>query len=400
MSHKPNWKSRKSNREKMPRLSVCMIVRDEEAVLERCLRSVKAVADEIIMVDTGSKDRSIEIARGYGAKVYEHPWRDNFSLHRNQSLKYAASDWILVIDADEELLFRDGLTPRDFKNFLKDFPKDCDAISTQLLDYRHGKLVSRHNTTRFHRRGAGHYEGIVHNQWVCDGLAGFSPQMAIKHYGYEVDSTTRQAKLDRTERLLLKQLDMLGENLHTHFYLAQSYGMKEDHEKCVEHGEKYWARRAEDESVGKGFYGSIHYVVARHYMKLGDKTNALEWIYQGLREHPGDPDLCMALSDYGVWIEDNEAVTQGALGFVAAYTGKSSAALGAHHTFTINPDGYALALYRLANIRLRQASAHFRALTESLPDASEELRGKIIEDTKKNVEESGVGEAVGEFGKR
>ena len=70
MSNKPNYKKKK----KFPTLSVCMIVRDEEAVLERCLRSVKAVADEIIMVDTGSKDRSMEIARQYGTKVYEHPW--------------------------------------------------------------------------------------------------------------------------------------------------------------------------------------------------------------------------------------------------------------------------------------------------------------------------------------
>ncbi len=398
MSHKPNWKKKISK--SLPALSVCMIVRDEEAVLERCLRSVKAVADEIIMVDTGSKDRSMEIACGYGANVYEHPWRDNFSLHRNQSLEYATGDWILVIDADEELLFRDGLTPKDFKSFLKNFPNDCDAISTHLLDFRHGKLVSLHNTTRFHRRGAGRYEGIVHNQWVCDGLAGFSPQMAIKHYGYEADSLTRQAKLGRTERLLLKQLDMPGENLHTHFYLAQSCGMKEDHEKCVEHGEKYWAKKLYDNRIGQGFYGSIHYVVARHCMKLGDKVKALEWIYQGLTEFPGDPDLCMALSDYGVWIEDNDVVAQGALGFAAAYTGRSSAALGSHHTFTSNPDGYALALYRLANIRLRLAGAHFRALMKALPDASGELREKIIEDTMRNVEESGVREAVREFGKR
>ena len=390
MSHKSNRKNKKTP----PTLSVCMIVRDEEAVLKRCLRSIKAIADEIIVVDTGSKDRTMSIARAYGAKVFEHPWQDNFSLHRNQSLSYASGDWVLVIDADEELLFRDGLTPKDFRKFLKNFPKDCDAISTQLLDYRHGRLASCHTTTRFHRRGTGHYEGIVHNQWVSDGLAGFSPQICIKHYGYETDNNVRQAKLERTERLLMKQLDMPNENLHTHFYLAQSYGMKEDHEKCVEHGEKYWAKKLRDSRIGQGFYGSVHYVVARHYMKLADKKKSLEWICQGLSEHPGDPDLCMALSDYGVWIKDNEAMVQGALGFIAAYTSASKAALGAHHSFTLNPDGYALALYRLANIRLRQACSHFQALTQSLPEVSEELREKIIKDTMRNVDESGVGETI------
>ncbi|HEY5341199.1 MAG TPA: glycosyltransferase [Candidatus Aquilonibacter sp.] len=80
-----------------------MIVRDEEGFLPASLRSVAGVADEIVVVDTGSTDRSIEIARSFGASVYEHAWRDDFAWARNRSLEHAAHRWILVLDADEEL---------------------------------------------------------------------------------------------------------------------------------------------------------------------------------------------------------------------------------------------------------------------------------------------------------
>jgi len=80
-----------------------MIVRDEEKILPRCLKGVQGVADEFIVLDTGSKDNTVAIAKDFGAKVFHFEWRDNFAAARNESLKYATGDWILQIDADEEL---------------------------------------------------------------------------------------------------------------------------------------------------------------------------------------------------------------------------------------------------------------------------------------------------------
>ncbi|MEE9910748.1 MAG: glycosyltransferase [Deltaproteobacteria bacterium] len=82
-------------------LSLCMIVKNEETVLVECLKSVRDVVDEMIIVDTGSTDKTIDIARAFGAKVFEFPWTDDFSAARNQSLAQATGDWILVLDADE-----------------------------------------------------------------------------------------------------------------------------------------------------------------------------------------------------------------------------------------------------------------------------------------------------------
>lgn len=84
-------------------ISLCMIVRDEEELLGKCLESVKDVVDEIIVVDTGSRDGTVSLARSFGAKILMHEWENNFSVPRNISLENANGDWILVLDADETL---------------------------------------------------------------------------------------------------------------------------------------------------------------------------------------------------------------------------------------------------------------------------------------------------------
>jgi glycosyltransferase involved in cell wall biosynthesis len=85
-------------------LSFCIIVKNEAENLPRCLSSVQNVVDEMIVLDTGSSDRSIEIARSFGAEVHSFEWCNDFSAARNELLKYAQGDWILVLDADEVLV--------------------------------------------------------------------------------------------------------------------------------------------------------------------------------------------------------------------------------------------------------------------------------------------------------
>ena len=86
-----------------PEISVCMIVKNEEDNITQCLSSVRDVADEIVVVDTGSCDNTLAIAQSFGAKVFSCPWEDNFSIPRNVSLEHAQGEWILMIDADEQL---------------------------------------------------------------------------------------------------------------------------------------------------------------------------------------------------------------------------------------------------------------------------------------------------------
>ncbi|MFP4101975.1 glycosyltransferase family 2 protein, partial [Coleofasciculus sp.] len=84
-------------------LSLCMIVKNEEASLPQVLESVQPIVDEMVILDTGSSDRTIDIAQEYGARVYHFQWCNDFSAARNQALQYVRGRWVLVLDADEVL---------------------------------------------------------------------------------------------------------------------------------------------------------------------------------------------------------------------------------------------------------------------------------------------------------
>ncbi len=87
-----------------PRLSVCLIAKNEEKFIGSCLASVRDVATQIVLVDTGSTDRTVVIAKEFKAEVHSFAWTDDFSAARNEALKHATGDWVLFIDADEELI--------------------------------------------------------------------------------------------------------------------------------------------------------------------------------------------------------------------------------------------------------------------------------------------------------
>jgi len=103
---KPVAKSVKKGFARSPisiKLSACLIVKNEEQRLPKCLESLKAIADEIIVVDTGSSDRTVAVAKKYQARVFHFEWCDDFSQARNYAIAQAKGKWIFVIDADEVL---------------------------------------------------------------------------------------------------------------------------------------------------------------------------------------------------------------------------------------------------------------------------------------------------------
>src|SRR5438309_1213713 len=89
---------------RMPFLSACLIVKNEEHNLERCLGSLQGAVDEVVLLDTGSTDRTVEIATAMGARVFYFEWCDDFSAARNESLRHARGEWIIWVDGDDELL--------------------------------------------------------------------------------------------------------------------------------------------------------------------------------------------------------------------------------------------------------------------------------------------------------
>lgn len=279
-----------------------MIVKNEETFLEKCLLSVKDWVDEIIIVDTGSDDDSVNIAQRFTEKIYFHPWEGSFSKARNQALQYATGDWIFQIDGDEELVDGSGIILRDTVNNAG----NADAFLVALIStYSNGQRTARHNFERlFRNNGVIHYESIVHNQVVGQTCTKPS-KIEIMHYGYDLtDEKKANEKFVRTTNLLKQKIAEDFDDPMPHHYLGTSYLTRGFYQECIEETEKAieLAERAGD--VHPGFLWS-HYNAAISYYHLGDMKNAQHHALRAIRKFDGHMDsyyiLTLVAFDEGRW---------------------------------------------------------------------------------------------------
>jgi len=216
-----------------PRISLCMIVKNEEAHLGRCLRSVQPYVNEIIVVDTGSTDGTVEIARQYGAQVYHHPWENDFSKHRNQSVGYATGEWILRLDADEELVQEDGPLLR---KTVADGKADYYFLQFHDL-HQDGSEHGVFYQIRLFRNGRGMiFERKVHEQLRLKGKGAYVP-IRIRHYGYDLSPEEMERKHQARAQLLEEILARDPDDIYSRHQLTSCYSMHRDFVEAVRHGE-------------------------------------------------------------------------------------------------------------------------------------------------------------------
>ncbi len=206
-----------------------MIVKDEEKFLPTCLESVKDYVDEIIIVDTGSTDKTVEIAKGYNAKIFHHAWENSFGKARNYSLKYATCDWVLILDADEEVDKEDA---HKLREAIKDNSANVIYLPVISKPIR-GKNTSIANSERIFKNHLDfHYEGIIHNNLKYSGPTK-KANIRIYHYGYNHDDEQMERKFIRTSTLLKEQIKNDPENPIPHHYLAISYLDRNRNDECI-----------------------------------------------------------------------------------------------------------------------------------------------------------------------
>jgi O-antigen biosynthesis protein len=190
---------------KQPDLTVCLITRNEEATLARCLTSIQGLASQVIVVDTGSSDRTIEIAKSFGAEVHHFDWSDDFAAARNAALEHARGDWVLILDADEELL-------PDQHARLKADLKNGKAIALRLpLVNVDKEAEGRSFVPRLFRNAPGvYFKGRIHEQVFPSLIAlgnawGLSTALGtaqILHHGYTKEAVKDRNKIERNLNLL------------------------------------------------------------------------------------------------------------------------------------------------------------------------------------------------------
>lgn len=207
-------------------ISLCIITKNEEHCIARCLDSARKLVDEIIVVDTGSNDNTIKLAAEYGAKIFSFPWIDDFSAARNYGISKAQGHWILVLDADE---FLTPLSRAELLAFMESSPAEgyyfriysyLDHNSANMEDY-----VVRlfKNLPEYEFSGAIH-EQVVGSIQIHNGKNAlvFAP-FTIEHDGYLKKEMENKHKFDRNTDLLKKALLVNPQDPFFHYCLGIEY---------------------------------------------------------------------------------------------------------------------------------------------------------------------------------
>ncbi|MCP1137189.1 glycosyltransferase [Paenibacillus polysaccharolyticus] len=274
------------------RISLCMIVKDEEEMLPRCLESVRGVVDEIIVVDTGSSDLSVAIAREYGASVVEFAWCDDFAAARNAGLERASGDWILFLDADEAL---EATAREQIRSWTE--VSGCDGLFLNIHNYtgsgQQGATVNP--VLRLFRSHPEHrFKGRIHEQ-IAAAICERNPEaafhitdMVIHHYGYQTVVVERKDKVNRNVRLLQQAVEEEPDQPFHHYNLGVEYLRVGEAEKALESFVK--ARKMIDLAVTSYAHLLLKYEV-RCLEHLERWQEALELVDAALELFPEYTDL-------------------------------------------------------------------------------------------------------------
>lgn len=279
-------------------LSLCMIVKDEEEMLPRSLAAARDAVDEIVVVDTGSSDGSIAIARSFGARVVEHQWSGSFAEARNVSFEAATGDWLLFLDADEVLVAEDA-------PLLRELTRRTWREAFYLVETHHtGELgdgtAVTHNALRlFRNRPEYRFEGRVHEQ-VAHRLPAGQPeriepsQVRIDHYGYLGVVRDGREKSRRNIELLRRQLEESGSTAFLCFNLGSELAAAGDAVAAREQFQRSWEMLASDpQRAAYPYVPSLTVRLVKSLRATGRTEEAAARAREGLELFPELTDLVL-----------------------------------------------------------------------------------------------------------
>jgi tetratricopeptide (TPR) repeat protein len=273
-----------------PRLSLCSIVKDEEANLPHCLASVAELVQEIVVVDTGSTDATKEVARRFGAKVYDFAWCDSFAAARNETLRHATGDWIFFLDADDSVdednrrklraLFA-GLGD-ELAAYLMRQHSWPDAVGGATLVVDQAKLFRRDPRLRWEYRV---HEQILPSLLRLGGVAR-TTDIVFHHSGYQ-DPRLRRRKLERNRRLLLLDQAERPDDPLTLFNLGT---LHLDLGQFAE-AAAFLQRSLDRAPAGYSLLPRLHGLLTCGLHRLGREQEALAACRRGRAAYPDEGDL-------------------------------------------------------------------------------------------------------------
>jgi tetratricopeptide (TPR) repeat protein len=274
------------------KVSLTMIVRNEEDHLRPCLESARALFDEIVIVDTGSTDRTKEIAREFGAKVFDFVWVDDFAAARNEALAHASGDYAFWLDADDVI---DPPQRDKLKALLAGLSGDDEAAYVVRCacdpapDGTGGNTVVDH-IRLFPVRNDVRWTYRVHEQILPALEQANVPvrwtDLVVRHTGY-TDSAVRARKLDRDTRILLRELEDRPDDPFVLFNLGSTAIMRKNWNAALGYLKRSLAGSAPTDTITLKLFA----LIARTHQMLGDSRQALQTCADGLTLDAEDAEL-------------------------------------------------------------------------------------------------------------
>lgn len=270
-------------------ISIVMIVKNEERVIEDCIRSIKPFATQIVVVDTGSTDRTVEILERLGVEVHHFPWTKSFSEARNESLKYATGKWVLWIDADDTLTWECG---EALVEEARTAPKDVAGFVVPVRFVENGPGATQVDHFKLFRNGLGiRFEFRIHEQNLSslpkDAGSLWRSRAYVLHSGYDSTPEGQARKRERDYELLFLDLAEQGEHTFILFNLGMTDYFTGRYERAVD-----WLERSIVAAKGEGSHVRKAYALLTGSLRaLGRFEDALRTAFAGMEEVGGDAEL-------------------------------------------------------------------------------------------------------------
>lgn len=216
------------------KLSIAMIVKNEEKNLEKSLKEICKYDFDIVIVDTGSTDKTKEVALKYTKNVFEYKWCNDFAKARNFSISKAKGDYILVIDADEVI---ESIDINNLKTLINKNNNKVGRILRINQYSRNGeRFTYKERVNRLFKKDKFKYSGRIHEQVTeinNKSYDTYNVPIVLNHYGYEKNEINRKNKIYRNINLLNDELKENGNDPYILYQLGKSYYMNEDYEKAI-----------------------------------------------------------------------------------------------------------------------------------------------------------------------
>jgi glycosyltransferase involved in cell wall biosynthesis/Flp pilus assembly protein TadD len=273
-------------------ISLCMIVKNEERFLAECLASVRDAVDEINVVDTGSTDRTVEIALSFGANVIGREWRDDFGWARNESLALATRRWTLVLDADEEIAPESLALLRALRETPAGLTGVYVQIQNQVDDVSGGASTMTHILPRlFPTTARIRYRNVIHESVVVDDgrhLTAVVSPILVRHKGYTAEILGARGKNARNQPLLERALREAADDAFSWFNFGNAAIAAGDYETGIDVLERMFAMPG----PRRMFFPVAYVMLAYAYADgRGDVQKALDLVDRALSETPGHANL-------------------------------------------------------------------------------------------------------------